>query len=54
MTTHVSCFTTHGYLKHLLLRFRKFACCLQKKLDISFLVTRIQMIFGEKEQSVKA
>ena len=27
---------------------------LLKKLDISFLATRIQMIFGEKEQSVKS
>ena len=25
MTTHVSCFTAHGYLKHLLLSFHKFA-----------------------------
>ena len=30
------------------------ACCLQKKLDISFQVTRFQIIFGEKEQSVKS
>ena len=27
---------------------------LKKKLDISFQVTRFQMIFGEKEQSVKS
>lgn len=66
--THASRNTMHGYLQHLLLSFRKFAphalkgtldfqgqgSMISKKLDISFQVTRFQMIFGEKEQSVKA